>query len=605
MSGALALLFGATLRAQSATVARGTSGAEGRAVGAAVLAREIRASGIERDSAMRRDVAVVVERLLTAIARPEDTIRWELLARDDLNAYAAPGGVLLLTRGIVRLADSLASSEDPMPGNRVSRRRAYLAAVVAHEVAHMLLGHVEVAADRVRALVPAAQPLDSTTALRALTTRPALADSVRYGQQLELEADRLAALTLLRSGGAIADAQRVLRALDAIEAADDGGALRLTTYLRSHPRGSVREAALDQLKGTLKSQQARLDDALTLIRHRVALDTAITLLDSVLTWFPDLLAAQHARATAIHAQWLDRHTPAQLTVQTALLSYRARVIDEVRTVAALERAPLDRVRAAYADVLRRSPESAFTLAQLATLDAYAGEQAAARSHIAAALRNDSLTSGIWTNAGVVAFLRDDLAEARAAFARAIARSGRPGAREAQFNLARTLVLLDDSSAAAELDRAIALEPAGAWRDVAQDLRTSVGATAAIAPKAAPISSAPTVTSVSLSSTREQLLARLGEPDALSRRDGGILWRWTSRGIALLGDQRGVRLLEHTLPEAGTIAEVRVGDPLDDVVRRWGEPLTRDPRECSWRDGAWLRVVRLAAGQVTSVSVSRD
>lgn len=101
-------------------VAHIPSGIE-RQIGAAVLART-RAEGRMIDSGPAWEAVQIVGKRL---ARPAESLEFHLVDKPDINAFAAPGGIVVVYAGLI---DKSASAEE-------------LAGVLAHEIAHVELRH--------------------------------------------------------------------------------------------------------------------------------------------------------------------------------------------------------------------------------------------------------------------------------------------------------------------------------------------------------------------------------------------------------------------------------------------------------------------------------
>jgi len=168
----------------------------GRAVGAVVLGRY----PVYSDERATAYVNLLGQTLAAASDRPE-TFRgyhFLILDSDEINAFAAPGGLIFVTRGILRCA----RSEDGV------------AAILAHEIAHVQEKHGLQAIKKSRlttavtsVALTAAQTL-GPDALAELTTL--FDDSIRditstltnsgYSRSFEREADRGAVMILQRVG---------------------------------------------------------------------------------------------------------------------------------------------------------------------------------------------------------------------------------------------------------------------------------------------------------------------------------------------------------------------------------------------------------------------
>jgi len=89
--------------------------------------------GVYDDRKAQIMVAQIVSRLLEAADQPENSFTITILDSPQVNAFALPGGYIYVTRGILALAND--SSE--------------LAAVLAHEIAHVTLRHARARSRRV------------------------------------------------------------------------------------------------------------------------------------------------------------------------------------------------------------------------------------------------------------------------------------------------------------------------------------------------------------------------------------------------------------------------------------------------------------------------
>lgn len=94
--------------------------------GREVAARVIGRYGLYENPQLMKYVNLVGRGLAMSTNRPEIEFRFAILNTDEINAYAAPGGYVFLTRG------ALAKMQD----------EAELAGVLAHELAHIVEKHV-------------------------------------------------------------------------------------------------------------------------------------------------------------------------------------------------------------------------------------------------------------------------------------------------------------------------------------------------------------------------------------------------------------------------------------------------------------------------------
>lgn len=204
----------------------------GRELAARVLAR----LPLDPDEELNRYVNLVGTAVAQSCGRPELTFHFAVLDVDTVNAWAAPGGYVFVTRGtLARLHDE-----------------AELAGVLAHEIAHVSRRHI------VRELGIEAPETDLTAAVARFLggggepAAAALRQSVDaalhilfergYRVDDEFEADRVAASLLAQTGypdGALA---RFLDRARSLTDADE-------SWKRSHPATADRVARLRARRG--------------------------------------------------------------------------------------------------------------------------------------------------------------------------------------------------------------------------------------------------------------------------------------------------------------------------------------------------------------------
>lgn len=180
--------------------------------------------GLYDDPAAAQAVARAVGRLVAASDDPSQSYRITILNSPAINAFALPSGNLYVTRGLIALADD--TSE--------------MAAVIAHEMAHVTARHAiararraEAASEVNRVVANVMQDQDQQR-LALATTQLSLA---RFSQVQELEADAIGVRTLARAGF---DPFAASRFLTSMARYADYKAMRGTTsrnpdFLSSHP----------------------------------------------------------------------------------------------------------------------------------------------------------------------------------------------------------------------------------------------------------------------------------------------------------------------------------------------------------------------------------
>lgn len=216
----------------------------GRDVAARVLGR----LPLQRDEALTRYINLIGAALAAHSSRSDLDFHFAVLDSDGVNAYSAPGGYIFITRGALQLAQD----------------EAELAAVIAHEIAHVSERHI------VKALNIRASDSSSSAGLGRLlsgssdTARVAFGQAVDqavvilfesgYSQQDELAADQVGTLLLAQSGY---DPLALRRYLERAQALEQGSAALNTT----HPPSGQRLGALDRVIAEEQLQE------LTLVRN--------------------------------------------------------------------------------------------------------------------------------------------------------------------------------------------------------------------------------------------------------------------------------------------------------------------------------------------------
>jgi predicted Zn-dependent protease len=179
--------------------------------------------GVYHDDQLEQALVPIVSRIVAASERPEQGYRITILNSPAINAFALPGGYLYVTRGLLALAND--SSE--------------VAAVLAHEMAHVTANHAVERQNRARNAVIVSRVV--TDVLDNDSGRLALASSQRslasFSRQQELEADAMGVKTIGRAGYDPFAASRFLSAMgrySAYRASLNASGTR-PDFLASHP----------------------------------------------------------------------------------------------------------------------------------------------------------------------------------------------------------------------------------------------------------------------------------------------------------------------------------------------------------------------------------
>ena len=94
--------------------------------GSEIAARIIGKYGLYRNDDLTKYVNLITKSLATATNRPEIQFTAGILDTNTINAFAAPGGFIFVTKGVIDNVDN----------------EAQLAAVVAHEMIHIVQKHI-------------------------------------------------------------------------------------------------------------------------------------------------------------------------------------------------------------------------------------------------------------------------------------------------------------------------------------------------------------------------------------------------------------------------------------------------------------------------------
>ncbi len=143
--------------------------------------------GVHDDLELQEYVQRVGEKVAKASERPELDWKFTIVDTDDVNAFATMGGYVYISRGIL-----------PYMQNE-----AELAAVLGHEIGHNTAEHLKSRQRKstIAGLASAATAIfTGIPALADLTNMAGTAIVLGYGREAELEADRLGAEYLAKSG---------------------------------------------------------------------------------------------------------------------------------------------------------------------------------------------------------------------------------------------------------------------------------------------------------------------------------------------------------------------------------------------------------------------
>jgi predicted Zn-dependent protease len=212
---------------------------EERAFGREASATLLGAEPVLADPAAQRYVNRVGLWVALQTERPELAWRFAVLDDPDVNAFAAPGGYVFVTKGLLELLDS----------------EAELAGVLSHEVTHVVRKHHLNALTkdkRMSALTGLASDKigGNDPRKRELTAKVLTGVKTLYARGLdkadEFQADREGVVIAARAGYDASGLVGVVQKLDAL----DPGAAGVALLFKTHPLPADRLATLDDLFAT-------------------------------------------------------------------------------------------------------------------------------------------------------------------------------------------------------------------------------------------------------------------------------------------------------------------------------------------------------------------
>lgn len=206
-------------------------------IGSAAAAHLLGAAPLVQNEKLQGYVNQVGLWLAMQTERPDLPWRFGVMDSDSVNAFAAPGGYVFITRGLLLRM----------------RNEAELAGVLAHEIAHVLKRHHLVAIQKnaktglVTDLMSMA--VDNSSSQYGEWEKKALSASTElYARGLdkgdEFEADRLGVVIAARAGYDPYGLLSVLQTLDSMSPQDSNLALMFKTHPLSHQRLDLLDAAM-------------------------------------------------------------------------------------------------------------------------------------------------------------------------------------------------------------------------------------------------------------------------------------------------------------------------------------------------------------------------
>ena len=196
-------------------------------------AQQVRQKYREARSPVLQDyVRTLGQRLASTPQARESGFPFNFTVLEDksVNAFALPGGPMFIFTGLIRNVDN----------------EAQLAAVMSHEMAHVILRHGTHEASKANLIklpvLLAGEALGSQSLLTMLTNLGANAFILKYSRDAESEADALGAHLMAEAGYDPAEMARFFNKLNAA----GGRSSSWTQFLSDHPNPGNRERAILQ-----------------------------------------------------------------------------------------------------------------------------------------------------------------------------------------------------------------------------------------------------------------------------------------------------------------------------------------------------------------------
>jgi predicted Zn-dependent protease len=222
------------LRKLGATLLTGFSPEEETRIGRQIAGNLLGAVPLVRDDKLQDYVNLVGNWVALQSGRKDVTWRFGVLDTEDINAFAAPGGYVFLTKGLYRRLNN----------------EAELAGVLAHEVAHVTKKHhlkVLKQSSLIGALGQAAssKAKDSDQVVQNLIGNGAEIMARKLDKNAEFEADRVGIVFAARAGYVPWGLPTVLQDMAGLPAKDS----RTSLLYKTHPHPADRLAALGEAVG--------------------------------------------------------------------------------------------------------------------------------------------------------------------------------------------------------------------------------------------------------------------------------------------------------------------------------------------------------------------
>lgn len=224
-----------------------------RRLGARIVGNLLGVAPLVEDAALQRYVNLVGRWVAAQGERPDLEWRFGVIDSEDLNAFAAPGGYVLLTKGLYR---------------RLSNE-AELAGVLGHEIGHVTRRHHVKLLQRSHLLATLGGAVlkevpDEHERMQNIIGRGAEISARALDKSAEYEADRLGMILAVRAGYDAWGLPMVLREIGHFPDKDD----RVALLFKTHPHPDAR---LDRLAEAVDTRLDAIEDGALLEQRFVRL----------------------------------------------------------------------------------------------------------------------------------------------------------------------------------------------------------------------------------------------------------------------------------------------------------------------------------------------
>lgn len=221
----------------------GCSEPEEAAIGQQIAGNLLGASPLVKDRGLQKYVNNVGRWVANQSERPDLEWHFGVIESNDINAFAAPGGYIFITRGLYRLLQN----------------EAELAGVLGHEVGHVIQKHHLKILQQSKMVdfggkLLAMKAGGSNSNIQGLIGSGAEIVSRSLDKNAEFEADRIAMVLTARAGYDAFALPEVLQQIGHVGGGDSSVALLFKTHPHPDDRLARLEAAVDNRFDSLKGQ---------------------------------------------------------------------------------------------------------------------------------------------------------------------------------------------------------------------------------------------------------------------------------------------------------------------------------------------------------------